>query len=97
MHLGPAPESLTDKIYANTCSIAEYTVDDSLGVVDLSVCGSRTYGGLQVEIIDSTDDYLSLMRSVFDFDRLRTFIKANPSFKFLFDSMNGGALVHFPA
>uniref|UniRef100_A0A1I8JDR3 phosphoglucomutase (alpha-D-glucose-1,6-bisphosphate-dependent) n=1 Tax=Macrostomum lignano TaxID=282301 RepID=A0A1I8JDR3_9PLAT len=87
---GPAPESFTDKIYANTRSIAEYRVAKGASV-DLSKLGRTefTVDGkpFVVEVgkprsayvtseivIDSVADYEELMSSIFDFDRLREFI-----------------------
>lgn len=45
-----------------------------------------------VEIIDSVEDYLQLMKDIFDFDKLKTLIKGVESkpFNILIDSMNGG-------
>lgn len=86
---GPAPESVTNKIYEYSTHISEYKVDDAVERVDLSTIGTKTYGPLEIEIIDSTKDYVEFLKEIFDFDLIREFITQNPSFKILFDSLNG--------
>ncbi len=41
----------------------------------------------QVEVIDPVEDYLALLKEVFDFDLLREFIK-RPDFSVEFDAMH---------
>lgn len=86
---GPAPESVTNKIYEYSTTIKHYNRDDSVGNVDLHTIGSKKYGPLEVEIIDSTKDYVEFMKEIFDFDLIRSFIKQTPSFTLLFDALNG--------
>lgn len=86
---GPAPESVTNKIYEYSTKIIEYKVDDSVSTVDLETIGSAQYGPLEVQIIDSTKDYVEFMKEIFDFDLIKSFIQQNPHFKVLFDSLNG--------
>lgn len=46
-----------------------------------------------VEVIDSSIDYVALMKDIFDFPKLRTLIRGTekkPPFNVLIDSMNGG-------
>ena len=85
---GPAPEGVTDKIFQNTKTIETYRIAD-LPKVDLVQLGETKFGEYTVEIIDSTQDYVALMKEIFDFPRLATFVKNSPHFKFLFDSMHG--------
>ena len=67
---GPAPEKITDAIYAESLKIAEIL---SLGTpdADLSRIASFQVGGMQVEVIDPVADYVELMRELFDFEALR--------------------------
>src|SRR5215468_2592831 len=67
---GPAPEKITDAIYAETLKITEIL---SLNTpdVDLARIASHRIGDTQVEIIDSVADYVELMRELFDFPALR--------------------------
>ncbi|KAJ6417753.1 hypothetical protein OIU84_001182 [Salix udensis] len=56
----PAPESITDKIYGNTLSIAEIKMAD-IPDVDLSTLGVTKYGNFSVEVVDPVSDYLELI------------------------------------
>lgn len=87
---GPAPESVTNEIYSIIKSQSSLLIDPSLkNVVDLATIGSNTYpGGLTVEIIDSVNDYVVLMKEIFDFSIIKTFL-ADGNFSILFDSMHG--------
>ena len=67
---GPAPEKITDAIYAETLKIAEILTLDTPDV-DIGRLGSFRVGEMQVEVIDPVADYVELMRELFDFDALR--------------------------
>jgi len=88
---GPAPESVTDAIYQNTTRISELKLAD-IDPVDLSVCGIYEWHNgnrkFAIEIIDSVDAYMELMKTIFDFERLKTLIKRS-DFKMIYDSMYG--------
>ena len=84
----PAPESVTNKIYDTSKSLASYKIED-IPNVDISTVGSKKYGPLEVEIIDSVSDYVDYMKDIFDFDLIRSFLKAQPEFKVLFDGLSG--------
>lgn len=45
-----------------------------------------------VEIIDSVSDYIELMKSIFDFPKLKNLLSANAAkpFRVLINSMHGG-------
>ncbi|KAG8813444.1 Phosphoglucomutase-2 [Serendipita sp. 399] len=86
---GPAPEAVTEKIYERTKTITEYRYLDA-EPLDLSTLGAFTFGPLKVEIIDSVQDYVELLKSIFDFDLISTFLTDNKDkFKVLFDGMHG--------
>lgn len=86
---GPAPESVTNKIYEVTKTIAEYKVAE-IPKVDLSTVGTNTYGPLEVEIIDPVADYVALMKDIFDFDLIKSFLAdEKDKFAVLFDALNG--------
>lgn len=57
--------------------------------IDISNLGTKTYGNLEVEIIDSTADYMDMLKEIFDFDMIRKFFKTHPNFKVLFDGLSG--------
>lgn len=67
---GPAPEKVTDAIYACSLKIEAYRILEA-GDVDLDRLGSQQLGEMTVEVIDSVADYSRLMQSLFDFDRIR--------------------------
>ncbi len=67
---GPAPEKITDAIYAETLKIAEILTLDTPDV-DVSRTGSQQVGGMVAEVFDPVADYVGLMRQLFDFDALQ--------------------------
>ncbi|OCH84152.1 phosphoglucomutase [Obba rivulosa] len=86
---GPAPESVTNKIYEKSRTIASYKVIE-LPPVDLAQLGTVAYGPAQVEIIDSVADYVALLKSIFDFPLIQAFLqKRAGEFRVLFDGMHG--------
>ncbi|KAI8919836.1 hypothetical protein DFJ77DRAFT_450126 [Powellomyces hirtus] len=85
---GPAPESVTERIYQITTKISSYHNAD-LPDVDLSKIGTTKFADFTIEVIDSVDDYVILMKEIFDFELLKNFFKKRPDFKVLFDSMHG--------
>ncbi len=68
---GPAPEKITDAIYAETLKIAEFLTLDTPDV-DLSRIAICRVGDMQVEVFDPVADYVELMRELFDFEALRS-------------------------
>ena len=56
--------------------------------VDLSTIGEQVFGSLTVEIIDGIEDYVELVKEIFDFEAIRNFISTRPKFTFLFDAMH---------
>lgn len=85
---GPAPESVTNKIYETSKSLTSYKLAD-IPDVDLTSIGTKTYGPLEVEIVDSTSDYVDMLKDIFDFDLIKKFFKLQPDFKVLFDGLSG--------
>ncbi|MBM5818715.1 MAG: alpha-D-glucose phosphate-specific phosphoglucomutase [Cyanobacteria bacterium K_DeepCast_150m_m2_101] len=82
---GPAPESLTDAIYACTQQLDGYRIHDDIAL-DLNVPGQQSIGKLQLEVIDGVDDYVALMQQLFDFDAIRDLLKSD--FPIAFDAMH---------
>ncbi|KAF8932922.1 Phosphoglucomutase-2 [Podila verticillata] len=85
---GPAPEAVTEKIYEITQKLTSYK-EVQLAPVDLSTIGTQHVGDLEVEIVDSVADYVVLLKNIFDFDLIRSFLSKNPEFTVLFDGMHG--------
>ncbi|KAL8805810.1 MAG: hypothetical protein Q9182_001722 [Xanthomendoza sp. 2 TL-2023] len=84
----PAPESITNKIFATSKVLTEYKIA-SIPDIDMSTIGTQTYGSLDVEIIDSTADYVLMLKEIFDFPLIKSFLSTHPDFKVLFDALNG--------
>ncbi len=88
--LGPAPESVTDKIYDLSKKLSSYKLLPGKDV-DLSKLGSFKYENvLEIEFIDSVKDYVALMKEIFDFQMIKDFLNSRKDFKLLFDGMHGG-------
>jgi len=84
----PAPESVTNKIYETSKTLTSYKIAD-IPDIDLSTIGTKTYGPLEVEIVHSTTDYVAMLKDIFDFDLIKSFLKQHPDFKVLFDGLSG--------
>ncbi|HFD80568.1 MAG TPA: alpha-D-glucose phosphate-specific phosphoglucomutase [Gammaproteobacteria bacterium] len=83
---GPAPEKITEAIYARSQVIDRYRTLDC-GDIDLDSPGERALGDMRVEVIDPVADYAELMEQLFDFDLIRTLIDAG-AFEMRFDAMH---------
>jgi len=94
---GPAPESLTNKIYDNTKTISAYYTADGIPNVDVTKIGVTTFEGpdgtFDVEVFDSTEDYVKLMKTIFDFTAIKDLL-TNPKFTFCYDALHGVAGVY---
>ena len=82
---GPAPESVTDAIYARTAEITEYRTIETADL-DLSALGETTLAGMVVEIVDPVTDYAALMEKLFDFAAIRDLFASG--FSMRFDAMH---------
>ncbi|MEJ2590144.1 MAG: alpha-D-glucose phosphate-specific phosphoglucomutase [Candidatus Thiodiazotropha sp.] len=83
---GPAPESVTEAIYAATREIERYLIVEA-DAVNLDATGSHTLGSTQVEIIDPVEDYAILMEALFDFERIHQLFNSG-LFTMRFDAMH---------
>ena len=82
---GPAPESVTEAIYARSGEISAYQILDA-DDVDLDHVASLSMGDMQVEVIDPVADYAGLMQSLFDFEAIRALLAGG--FSIRFDAMH---------
>ena len=78
---GPAPEKITDAIYAYSQTVSSYAAADCADV-DLSQLGTTMIGDVSVEIINSVTDYVELMQELFDFDAIRALFASGFTLKF---------------
>lgn len=82
---GPAPEKITDAIYARTKVIDTYKTVETADI-DLDTVGSFDLAGMVVEVIDPVTDYADLMETLFDFAAIRALIGSG--FRVVIDSMS---------
>jgi phosphoglucomutase len=82
---GPAPERITDAVYARTQVIDSYKTLDTPDI-DLNLVGTQQVGGMLVEVIDPVADYAALMQRLFDFDAIRAMFAGG--FRMTFDAMH---------
>lgn len=82
---GPAPEKITDAIFARTENIREYRISDAASF-DLDSIGHYQLDSMRIEVIDPVTDYADLMQSLFDFDAIRALFESG--FTMRFDAMS---------
>ncbi|KQY03758.1 phosphoglucomutase [Rhizobium sp. Root73] len=82
---GPAPEKVTDAIYAGTRTIESYKIAE-VADINLDIEGSQDVAGLEVVVIDPVSDYAELMEKLFDFPAIRNLIGGG--FRIVFDAMS---------
>ncbi len=82
---GPAPEKITDAIFANSKKISQYRLLEAPDVA-IDIIGETTLGGMTVQVIDSVADYADLMAALFDFNAIRGLLKSG--FRMKFDAMH---------
>ncbi|EFA78607.1 phosphoglucomutase A [Heterostelium album PN500] len=86
---GPAPESITNAIYQQTTKISEIRIAENVvGAIDLSKLGVTQFKSFTVEVIDSVSEYATLLKSIFDFNQIKSLV-ARKDFVFNFDAMSG--------
>ena len=78
---GPAPEDITDKIYAATKTLTSYDILEAHDL-DLSALGTHDYGGTIVEVVDPVAAYADLMGSLFDFDAIGAYFASGHTMRF---------------
>ncbi|HEY9268596.1 MAG TPA: alpha-D-glucose phosphate-specific phosphoglucomutase [Methylotenera sp.] len=88
---GPAPEKITDEVFAKSKVISQYKIAE-LPLVDINAIGKTEFPGVNngetftVEIIDAVQDYADLMQSLFDFPVIRQLLASG--FEMKFDAMH---------
>ncbi|MCW2364517.1 MULTISPECIES: alpha-D-glucose phosphate-specific phosphoglucomutase [Sphingobium] len=82
---GPAPEKVTEAIYARTQTITQWQMVEAADI-DLDALGTVTVGGMTVEVVDPVADYADLMEELFDFAAIRAM--AAGGFRLAFDAMS---------
>ena len=82
---GPAPEKLTEAIFAATRTLTSYR-RLSAADVDLSRLGEHSCGEMSSRIVDQVEDYALLMQELFDFPAIRRLFEGG--FRLRFDAMS---------
>lgn len=88
---GPAPEKITDEVFAKSKVITQYKIAD-LPLVNIDIIGEISFAGVNaadkfiVQVIDAVQDYADLMQSLFDFSAIKQLLASN--FKMKFDAMH---------
>jgi phosphoglucomutase len=82
---GPAPEKITEAIFAHSRTIESYKIVDAPDV-DLDVIGETALGATIVRVIDPVAIYLDLMETLFDFDAIAALFR--DGFTIKFDAMS---------
>ncbi|MDE2404792.1 MAG: alpha-D-glucose phosphate-specific phosphoglucomutase [Sphingomonadales bacterium] len=82
---GPAPEAVTEAIYARTREISQWCKVDAPDI-DLDRIGTSQVGEMTVEVIDPVADYAALMERLFDFAAIRAMVAGG--FTMAFDAMS---------
>jgi phosphoglucomutase len=82
---GPAPEKITDAIFAQSKKIAQYRIADAADV-ELDRTGDYEIGDMTVSVIDPVEAYAELMESLFDFAAIRALLASG--FRIKFDAMH---------
>lgn len=82
---GPAPEKITDAIYARSKVIDSYKTSDAADI-NLDLEGTHTVEGMTVTVIDPVTDYAELMEQLFDFAAISRMFAGG--FRVVFDAMS---------
>jgi len=88
---GPAPEKITDEVYAKSKVITQYKIAD-VPEVNVDAIGKTEFPGVNagetftVEIIDAVQDYADLMQGLFDFSAIKQLLASG--FEMKFDAMH---------
>ena len=94
--IGPAPEGVTNEMFSRTETITSYKICNGI-TADIDSIGSHSWEveshTFTVTVRDSVEDYVQLMKEIFDFDLLKKLISGTgdqPPFKFVANAMHGG-------
>ncbi|MGD9787370.1 MAG: alpha-D-glucose phosphate-specific phosphoglucomutase [Sulfuricellaceae bacterium] len=82
---GPAPEKVTEAVFARSKDLAEYRILEAADV-PLDQIGETRLGDMLVQVIDPVADYADLMESLFDFGAIRDLLQSG--FRMRFDAMH---------
>lgn len=78
---GPAPEKITEAIFAKSKTINHYKMAEFANV-NIEEIGETQLGGFTVRVIHPVNDYADLMAKLFDFSAIKDLFKSGYSLKF---------------
>ncbi len=73
---GPAPESITEAIWAASKSLRSYRIADTQAEIDIKRIGNQQLETMTIEVCDSTADYIAMMEGIFDFNHLSDLLRS---------------------
>ena len=82
---GPTPASFTDAVYECSKTLRDYSIVEA-PAISLQAPGQHLIGEMQVEVIDGVDDFVLLMKQLFDFESISDLIRND--FPLAFDAMH---------
>ncbi|KAH7481769.1 hypothetical protein KRP22_015080 [Phytophthora ramorum] len=91
---GPAPEKLTDEVYAVSKVITSYKIAADFPTIDVGTIGTTTVASddesrtITVEVFDSAEHHVSMLKQIFDFHAIKKLV-SRPDFTFVVDAMSG--------
>lgn len=92
---GPAPDNLTADIFELSKNLSDYKICNNLQC-NIDMIGNYSYNiegqEFSISVIDPLEDYVNLMKTIFDFHGIQSFIANGfdgSPLKLLIDSMNG--------
>jgi phosphoglucomutase len=90
---GPALDSLTEQMYANSQHLASYAIS-SIKSINIHTLGQQRIETMVLEVIDPVQDYCELQQQLFDFAAIRRLFASG--FTLCFDAMSaiGGPYAH---
>ena len=85
---GPAPEKITEAIFAKSKVINAYKIAD-FSDVNIDIIGETQLEGFAVQVINPVTDYADLLANMFDFAAIKSLFNPdfNKGFKLKFDAM----------
>ncbi|XP_048837366.1 phosphoglucomutase-like protein 5 [Brienomyrus brachyistius] len=91
---GPSPDTVTEKICQVSRTLEEFAICPDLRI-DLSRLGRQDFDlenkfkPFRVEIVDSVEVYLNMLRGIFDFNAIKGLLTGPEQLKIRIDAMNG--------
>ncbi|XP_030638878.1 phosphoglucomutase-like protein 5 [Chanos chanos] len=91
---GPSPDTVMERIHQVSRTLEEYAICPDLRI-DLSRLGRQEFDlenkfkPFRVEIVDSVEVYLNMLRGIFDFGAIKSLLTGPDQLKIRIDAMNG--------